>query len=89
MTGTAATEAEEFWKIYKLEVVSIPTNNDVKRIDHTDLIFRDEKSKYSAVIDEISKKIDMGQPVLVGTTDIDKSEKISQMLKKRGIKHEV
>ncbi len=84
-----ATEAEEFWKIYKLEVVSIPTNNDVKRIDHTDLIFRDEKSKYSAVIDEISKKIDMGQPVLVGTTDIDKSEKISQMLKKRGIKHEV
>ena len=89
MTGTAATEAEEFWKIYKLEVVSIPTNNDVKRIDHTDLIFRDEKSKYAAVIDEISKKIDMGQPVLVGTTDIDKSEKISQMLKKRGIKHEV
>ncbi len=89
MTGTAATEAEEFWKIYKLEVVSIPTNNTVKRIDHTDLIFRDEESKYSAVIDEIAKKIDLGQPVLVGTTDIDKSEKISQMLKKRGIKHEV
>tara|TARA_B100000401_G_scaffold202226_1_gene136356 strand:- start:266 stop:2896 length:2631 start_codon:yes stop_codon:yes gene_type:complete len=89
MTGTAATEAEEFWKIYKLEVVSIPTNNPIKRLDHTDLIFRDEESKYSAVINEIAEKTDIGQPVLVGTTDIDKSEKISQMLKKRGIKHEV
>lgn len=89
MTGTAATEAEEFWKIYKLEVVSIPTNQEVQRIDHRDLIYRDQKSKYSAVVVEIEDRIAKGQPVLVGTTDIDRSEIISRLLKRKGIKHEV
>ena len=89
MTGTALTEAEEFWKIYKLEVVSIPTNKPIQRVDHTDLIFRDQKSKYNAVIEEIESRTQLGQPVLVGTTDIDKSELISSLLKKRNIKHEV
>jgi len=89
MTGTALTEAEEFWKIYKLEVVSIPTNKPIQRVDHTDLIFRDLKSKYNAVIEEIESRTQLGQPVLVGTTDIDKSELISSLLKKRNIKHEV
>lgn len=89
MTGTAATEAEEFWKIYKLEVVSIPTNQEVKRIDHRDLIYRDQKSKYSAVVTDIEDRIARGQPVLVGTTDIDRSEIISGLLKRKGIKHEV
>jgi len=89
MTGTALTEAEEFWKIYELEVVSIPTNKPVQRIDHPDLIFSDQKTKYNAVIEEIESRTSLGQPVLVGTTDIDKSELISSLLKKRGIKHEV
>tara|TARA_Y100000996_G_scaffold414400_1_gene405159 strand:+ start:5735 stop:8392 length:2658 start_codon:yes stop_codon:yes gene_type:complete len=89
MTGTALTEAEEFWKIYELEVVSIPTNKPVQRIDHHDLIFSDQKTKYNAVIKEIESRTSAGQPVLVGTTDIDKSELISSLLKKRGIKHEV
>ncbi|MFL2755920.1 MAG: preprotein translocase subunit SecA [Dehalococcoidia bacterium] len=89
MTGTALTEAEEFWKIYELEVVSIPTNKPVQRIDHHDLIFSDQKTKYNAVIQEIESRTSAGQPVLVGTTDIDKSELISSLLKKRGIKHEV
>ena len=89
MTGTAATEAEEFWKIYELEVVSIPTNNPTKRSDHSDLIFRDQKSKYHAVAQEIDSRIRQNQPVLVGTTDIDKSILISDLLKRMGIKHEV
>tara|TARA_A100001037_G_scaffold123009_1_gene111876 strand:- start:702 stop:2714 length:2013 start_codon:yes stop_codon:yes gene_type:complete len=89
MTGTAATEAEEFWKIYKLEVVAIPTNKPVKRIDNQDLIYRDQKTKYAAVVDEIEERIHRGQPVLVGTTDIDRSEIISKLLKTKGIKHEV
>ena len=89
MTGTAATEAEEFWKIYKLEVVAIPTNKPVKRIDNQDLIYRDQKTKYAAVVEEIEERIHNGQPVLVGTTDIDRSEIISKLLKTKGIKHEV
>ena len=89
MTGTAATEAEEFWKIYNLEVVSIPTNKPTMRLDHPDLIYRDQAAKYRAVVDEIEQRINLKQPVLVGTTDIDKSEIISQSLKRRGIKHEV
>ena len=89
MTGTASTEAEEFWKIYKLEVVSIPTNQTVMRMDQQDLIYRDQKSKYSAVVKDIERRIAKGQPVLVGTTDIDRSEIISGLLKRQGIKHEI
>ena len=89
MTGTAATEAEEFDKIYKLDVVSIPTNQPMIRGDTDDLVFRDEKAKYRAVVREIEERHNAGQPVLVGTTDIDKSEVISDMLKRKGMPHEV
>ena len=89
MTGTAVTEAEELWKIYKLDVVEVPTNKPMIRADQTDLIFRDQKAKYGAVVDEIGMRHESGQPVLVGTTDIDKSELLSDLLKRRGIPHEV
>jgi len=89
MTGTAATEAEEFWKIYKLEVLSVPTNNPIMRTDHGDLIYRDQAAKYNAVVKEIKFRVEKGQPVLVGTTDIDRSEVLSSLLKKQGVKHEV
>ncbi len=89
MTGTAATEAEEFWKIYKLEVLSVPTNKPVMRTDHGDLIYRDQAAKYNAVVKEIKSRVEKGQPVLVGTTDIDRSEVLSALLKKQGVKHEV
>ena len=89
MTGTAVTESEEFWKIYQLEVLSIPTNKPIARTDLGDLIFLDQHSKYQAVVSEISSRIAKNQPVLVGTTDIDKSELISKLLKREGIKHEV
>lgn len=89
MTGTAATEAEEFHQIYKLDVVTIPTNNTVSRIDHQDLIYKTQRSKYAAIADEIEKIHKTGQPILIGTTSIDKNEIISQTLKRRGIKHEV
>ena len=89
MTGTAVTEAEELWKIYKLDVVEVPTNRPMIRADQTDLIFRDQKAKYDAVVDEIGMRHERGQPVLVGTTDIDKSERLSDLLRRRGISHEV
>ena len=89
MTGTATTESEEFDKIYKLEVVAIPTNKPVMREDLPDLIYRDQGAKYRAVVREIEKRSGAGQPVLVGTTDIDKSEVLSGMLRKKGIYHEV
>ncbi len=89
MTGTAATEAEEFWKIYKLDVVEIPTNLPMIRKQHTDLIFRDQKAKYEAVVNEIGERREKGQPVLVGTTDISKSELLSEKLTRRRIPHEV
>ena len=89
MTGTAATEAEEFDKIYKLEVVAIPTNKPMVREDTSDLIYRDQGAKYRAVVREIEKRSKAGQPVLVGTTDIDKSEVLSGLLRKNGISHEV
>ncbi|MBR3046449.1 MAG: preprotein translocase subunit SecA [Oscillospiraceae bacterium] len=89
MTGTAMTEEDEFREIYKLDVISIPTNRPVIRIDHPDLIFRTEKAKYNAIINQIIECHEKGQPVLVGTVSIDKSEKLSEMLKRRGIKHEV
>ena len=89
MTGTAATEAEEFWKIYKLEVVAVPTNLPMVREDHTDFVYKDEKAKYNAVVRDIEERHRLGQPVLVGTTDIDKSEMLSEMLTRKGIPHEV
>jgi preprotein translocase subunit SecA len=89
MTGTAATEAEEFDKIYKLDVVSIPTNRPMVRDDTGDLVYRDQKAKYRAVVVEIERRHIAGQPVLVGTTDIDKSEVLSAMLQRKGVPHEV
>ncbi len=89
MTGTADTEAPEFMEIYKLEVVVIPTNQPLERLNHPDAIYKTEKEKYKAIIDEIAELNDKGQPVLVGTVSIEKSEKISVMLKKRGVKHHV
>ena len=89
MTGTAATEAEEFWKIYKLDVVEVPTNLPMARTDFTDYIYKDEVSKYEAVVREIEEKQRDGRPVLVGTTDITKSELLSDKLKRRVIPHEV
>ncbi len=89
MTGTADTEAEEFAKIYNLDVVVIPTNKPMIRVDHPDMIFKTEKAKFRAVIREIEECHRRGQPVLVGTISIEKSELLSRMLKKKGIKHSV
>jgi preprotein translocase subunit SecA len=89
MTGTADTEATEFGKIYKLDVIVIPTNKQMLRIENADLVYRTEKEKYFAAADEIQKLNDSGQPVLVGTTSIEKSERLSDLLKKKGIKHVV
>ncbi|MBQ8514059.1 MAG: preprotein translocase subunit SecA [Ruminococcus sp.] len=89
MTGTAMTEEDEFREIYKLDVIAIPTNRPVQRIDHNDLIYRTEAAKYRAIIDQIIECHEKGQPVLVGTISIEKSELLSAMLKKKGIKHEV
>ncbi|MHB1426490.1 MAG: preprotein translocase subunit SecA [Gemmataceae bacterium] len=89
MTGTAMTEADEFWKIYKLEVIAIPTNKPLIRINHPDVIFRTEKEKWKAAVEEIVEVNKEGRPILVGTTDVEKSIKLSEMLKRRGIKHEL
>jgi preprotein translocase subunit SecA len=89
MTGTAVTEAEEFRKIYKLDVVVIPTHRQVSRQDFPDAVYKTNRAKYSAVAVEIEEAHKRGQPVLVGTTSIDKNEIVSQMLKRKGIKHEV
>ncbi len=89
MTGTAATEAEEFMHIYGLEVVVIPPNKPVIRKDFPDVIYKTEKAKYQAVVDEIARLHKKGQPVLVGTVSIEKNEMLSEMLKKRGIPHQV
>jgi preprotein translocase subunit SecA len=89
MTGTAETEATEFDKIYKLEVVVIPTNKQLLRIENPDVVYRTEKEKYYAVADEIQQLAAKGQPVLVGTTSVEKSERLSELLKKKGIKHVV
>ncbi len=88
MTGTAMTEAEEFHKIYDLEVVAIPTHQEMIRDDDSDLVFRNEGSKFNALIDEIVEMQEEGRPVLVGTVTVEKSEVLSTMLKRRGIKHE-
>ena len=89
MTGTAETEAGEFWSIYKLDVVVIPTNRPVIRNDRNDLIYKTKKAKYAAVIAEVEDLISKGRPVLVGTTDVETSELLSRMLRMRGIKHNV
>lgn len=89
MTGTAETEAEEFYKIYKLDVVVIPTNKPMVRTDLQDQIYKDENAKFKAVTKEILERSKKGQPVLVGTISIEKSEKLSKMLKREGLKHEV
>ena len=89
MTGTAETEASEFWSIYKLDVVVIPTNKTVIRDDRDDLVYKTEREKYNAVIAEIERLVSEGRPVLVGTTSVEISELLSRMLKLRGIKHNV
>jgi preprotein translocase subunit SecA len=89
MTGTAETEAKEFWDIYKLDVVAIPTNKPVVRKDQNDLVFKTAREKYSAVIEEIGKFVAAGRPVLVGTTTVEISELLSRMLKMKNIPHQV
>ncbi|MES2828694.1 MAG: preprotein translocase subunit SecA [Bacteroidota bacterium] len=89
MTGTATTEAGEFWSIYKLDVVEIPTNRVISRTDHQDYVYRTVREKYNAVAEEIVKLTEAGRPVLVGTTSVEISELLSRMLKLRGIKHNV
>ncbi len=89
MTGTAETEASEFWNIYKLDVVVIPTNRPVIREDRDDIIYKTKREKYNAVIEEITNLVKQGRPVLVGTTSVEISELLSRMLKIRGIKHNV
>jgi preprotein translocase subunit SecA len=89
MTGTAATEAEELFKIYKLDVVAIPTNKPMIRGDHQDLIYKDEDSKFKAIANEIEKLSKQGKPVLVGTVSIEKSELLDDLLMRRGVRHEV
>src|SRR5918996_264163 len=89
MTGTALTEATEFMKIYEMPVVPIPTNRPMIRMDQADLIYRTEPAKFDAVVEDIVEKHGKGQPILVGTTSVEKSEYLSQQLNKRGVRHEV
>ncbi|KQO62137.1 preprotein translocase subunit SecA [Curtobacterium sp. Leaf261] len=89
MTGTAETEAAEFMSTYKLGVVPIPTNQPVKRLDQTDLVYKNEQAKFEQVAEDIEARHEKGQPVLVGTTSVEKSEYLSKLLAKRGVKHEV
>ena len=89
MTGTAETEAEEFNKIYKLEVQVIPTNESVRRVDSNDFIYRTKREKYNAIVDEVARLYENQLPVLVGTVSVEVSEKLSRLLKRRGVKHNV
>ncbi len=89
MTGTAATEADEFMHTYKMEVVSIPTHKEMVRDDRDDLVYKTEKAKFKAVADDIAERNRLGQPILVGTVSVDVSERLSQLLKRRGIAHNV
>ncbi len=89
MTGTAETEAEEFAKIYKLDVTVIPTNRTLIRLNNPDVVYKTEREKFNAVVEDILKCHERGQPVLVGTVSIEKSEQLSKLLKKRGVRHEV
>lgn len=89
MTGTAITEAEEFFKIYGLEVIQIPTNRPIARADEQDIVYRTEPEKWNAIVDEIRRVHEIGQPVLVGTTSVENSEKVAQLLEEAGLPHEV
>src|SRR5947209_1449272 len=89
MTGTAATEAEELYKVYKLEVTQIPTNKPMVRKDNPDLVYKTEQGKWDAVVAEVKDRNEAGQPVLIGTTSVEKSERLSDQLRRHGIKHEV
>ncbi|MCD6067660.1 MAG: preprotein translocase, SecA subunit [Bacteroidetes bacterium] len=89
MTGTASTESQEFWDIYKLDVVEIPTNRNIQRKDEEDLVYKTTREKYNAVIEEVTKLVAAGRPVLVGTTSVEISELLSRMLKLKGIRHNV
>src|SRR5438094_4096629 len=89
MTGTADTEAVEFKKIYKLDVVVMPPNKPMHRVDHPDVVYKSEREKFDAVVEEIKDCHGKGQPVLVGTTSVEKSERVSKLLKKDGVKHNV
>src|SRR5258708_14961488 len=83
------TEADEFWKIYHLEVIAIPTNKPMIRTNHPDVIFRTQKEKWKAVVDEVLEVQKGGRPILIGTTDVEQSLFLSEMLKRKGIKHEL
>ncbi|WP_020471216.1 preprotein translocase subunit SecA [Zavarzinella formosa] len=89
MTGTAMTEADEFWKIYKLDVIAIPTNKVMLRVNYPDLIYRTDREKWEAILKEVEEVHATGRPILIGTTDVAKSEKMALMLKRRGIKFEL
>ncbi len=89
MTGTAMTEAEEFRKIYNLEVVPVPTHRPMVRVDSPDLVYKHTEAKYNAIVDEIEELQEQGRPILVGTTSVEKSERLSELLKERGVPHEV
>jgi len=89
MTGTALTEKEEFEQIYNLDIIEIPTNRPMVRVDHSDVVYKNEQGKYRAIVKQIAQCHEKGQPVLVGTVSIEKSEKISKLLQKQGIKHNV
>ena len=86
MTGTAMTEEDEFQEIYKLDVIAIPTNKPMVRKDHNDVIYKNENAKFRAVVEDIKESNKKGQPVLVGTVSVDKSEKLSKILQKEGIR---
>src|SRR3712207_3768207 len=88
MTGTAMTEAAEFSQIYKLGVVPIPTNREMQRLDQKDVVYKTEDAKFEAVVDDIVERHEHGQPVLVGTTSVEKSERLSGMLLRRGVRSE-
>jgi len=89
MTGTAATEANEFWTIYKLDVAEIPTKEPVRRVDYEDIVYRSKREKYNAIVDEVARWNEKKRPILVGTTSVDVSEVLSRLLQRRGIVHEV
>ena len=89
MTGTALTEAEEFAQIYNLDTIVVPTNREVVREDYNDVVYRSQDGKFRAIVEDIKEHHENGQPVLVGTTSVEKSEILSDMLKKEGIKHNV
>tara|TARA_B100000029_G_scaffold516796_1_gene634396 strand:+ start:37204 stop:40257 length:3054 start_codon:yes stop_codon:yes gene_type:complete len=89
MTGTAVTEANEFFSIYKMDVVEIPTNQPIRRLDFEDLVYRTRREKYNSVLDEIEEMNKKNRPILIGTTSVDASETLGRMLKRRGIKHNV